>query len=114
MEITEVNITLRSEGKLKAYADIVFDDCFVVRGLRVINGCRGFFVSMPSRRRFNGSFQDLAHPINNETRQKIEDKVLDAFEIEINKRGGLEAFEANHLQTADCGSDYSKKRIVPM
>lgn len=85
MEITEVRITLRNEDKLKAFASITFDDCFVVRGLKVINGSQGYFVSMPSRRRKDGTYQDLAHPINNDMRKDIEDRVLDAFEAELNR-----------------------------
>jgi stage V sporulation protein G len=88
VEITEVRITLRNEEKLKSFASITFDDCFVVRGLKVINGSQGYFVSMPSRRRKDGSYQDLAHPINNDMRKKIEDHVLDAFESELNRTGG--------------------------
>lgn len=88
MDITEVRITLRNEEKLKAFASITFDDCFVVRGLKVINGSQGYFVSMPSRKRRDGSYQDVAHPINNDMRKKIEDKVLDAFENELNRSGG--------------------------
>ena len=87
MEISEVRITLRNEEKLKAFASITFDDCFVVRGLKVISGSQGYFVSMPSRKRKDGSYQDIAHPINNEMRKKIEDKVLDAFEAELGKDG---------------------------
>lgn len=87
MEITEVRVTLKNEEKLKAFASITFDNSFVVRGLKVINGSQGYFVSMPSRRRKDGTFQDLAHPINNDLRKKIEDKVLDAFESELNKQG---------------------------
>jgi stage V sporulation protein G len=87
VEITEVRITLRNEEKLKAFASITFDDCFVVRGLKVISGSQGYFVSMPSRKRKDGSYQDIAHPINNEMRKKIEDKVLDAFESELSKGG---------------------------
>jgi stage V sporulation protein G len=87
VDITEVRITLRNEEKLKAFASITFDDCFVVRGLKVINGSQGYFVSMPSRKRKDGSYQDVAHPINNEMRKKIEDRVLDAFENELNKAG---------------------------
>jgi stage V sporulation protein G len=87
VEITEVRITLKNEEKLKAFASITFDDEFVVRGLKVISGSQGYFVSMPSRRRKDGSFQDLAHPINNDLRKTIEDMVLDAFECEINRLG---------------------------
>ena len=89
VEISEVRITLRNEEKLKAFASITFDDCFVVRGLKVISGSQGYFVSMPSRKRKDGSYQDIAHPINNEMRKKIEDKVLDAFETELGKDGAV-------------------------
>jgi len=91
VEISEVRITLRNEDKLKAFASITFDDCFVVRGLKVINGSQGYFVSMPSRKRTDGSYQDLAHPINNDTRKQLEDVILDAFEAELNKEnlGGV-------------------------
>jgi stage V sporulation protein G len=85
VEITEVRITLKNEEKLKAFANITFDNSFVVRGLKVISGSQGFFVSMPSRRKKDGTFQDLAHPITNDLRKKIEDKVLDAFETELNR-----------------------------
>lgn len=82
MEITEVRITLRDEEKLKAFANVTFDDAFVVRGLKVINGTNGYFVSMPSRKRPDGTYQDIAHPINNEMRRVIEDAVLGAYENE--------------------------------
>ena len=88
MEITEVRITLTNEEKLKAFANITFDASFVVRGLKVISGANGYFISMPSRRRKDGTFQDLAHPITNELRKKIEEKVLDAFEAEVNRQTG--------------------------
>lgn len=91
MDITEVRITLKHEEKLKAFASITFDDAFVVRGLKVISGSQGYFVSMPSRRRKDGTFQDLAHPINNDLRKIIEDMVLDAFEAELNKLGRIPA-----------------------
>lgn len=87
MDITEVRVTLKNEERLKAFVTITFDDCFVIRGLRVINGSNGFFVSMPSRRTPKGAFQDIAHPINNEMRKKIENVVLDAFEAELNHCG---------------------------
>jgi stage V sporulation protein G len=90
VDITEVRVVLKNEIKLKAFASITLDDCFVIRGLKIISGAQGYFVSMPSRRRKNGTFQDLAHPINNEMRKKIEDSVLDAFETELNKVGSPE------------------------
>jgi stage V sporulation protein G len=89
MEITEVRITLTNEEKLKAFANITFDNAFVVRGLKVISGAKGYFVSMPSRRRKDGTFQDLAHPVTDEMRKKIEERVLDAYENELNKQGDV-------------------------
>ena len=88
MEITEVRVTLRSEEKLKAFASITFDDAFVIRGLKVISGKDGYFVSMPSRKRPDGTYQDVAHPINNDMRRQIEERVLDCYETELNKAGG--------------------------
>jgi stage V sporulation protein G len=67
VEITEVRITLRSEEKLKAFANVTFDGEFVIRGLKVINGNKGYFVSMPSRKRSDGTHQDIAHPISPES-----------------------------------------------
>ncbi len=83
MDITEVRVTLRDESKLKAFANVTFDDAFVIRGLKVINGTKGYFVSMPSRRRPDGSHQDIAHPINSDMRKIIERTVLDAYEQKL-------------------------------
>jgi len=85
LEITDIRISLRDEEKLKAFADVTFDDSFVVKGMRVINGTRGYFVSMPSRRRKDGTFQDIAHPVNAETRKLIEEKVIAAYQKERDK-----------------------------
>jgi len=87
MEITEVRITLRDEPKLKAFANITLDDCFVIRGLKIIEGSNGFFISMPSRKGKDGTYRDIAHPINNETRQRIETVVLDAYKKELSQKG---------------------------
>jgi len=83
VEITEVRITLRDEEKLKAFANVTFDNSFVIRGLKVINGNKGYFVSMPSRKRPDGTHQDIAHPVSNEMRRIIEEKVLEAYEMEL-------------------------------
>jgi len=88
VEITEVRITLRDEEKLKAFANVTFDGEFVIRGLKVINGTKGYFVSMPSRKRPDGSHHDIAHPINNVMRKKIEDRVLAAYEQELKAHAG--------------------------
>jgi stage V sporulation protein G len=77
MKITEVKVYPAKEtGRLKAYATIVFDDCFIVRDLKVIEGNKGFFVSMPSRRRKDGTFRDIVHPLNSDMRKSIEDLVI--------------------------------------
>jgi len=83
MKITEVRVSLCNEERLKAFVNITFDDEFVVRGLKVIEGHNGFFVSMPSRRRSDGTYQDIAHPINNAMRTMLEETVLKAYEDQL-------------------------------
>ena len=87
MEITEININLREEERLKAFANITFDDVFVVRGLKVIEGNNGLFVCMPSKKMNDGSYRDIAHPIKNEFRIVLEEKILNAYKEEISKSG---------------------------
>ena len=91
MEITEIRISLRDDVKLRGFANVTFDDMFVVRGLKIIRGIGRYFVAMPSRRRRNGSFSDIAHPINHDFRLKMEKAILDAYWSEI---GELEQAEA--------------------
>jgi stage V sporulation protein G len=80
MEITEVRITPRDgEGRLRGFANITFDDSFVVRGIRIVEGDDGLFVSMPSHRKPDGTYQDIAHPINNEARSVIENRIISAY-----------------------------------
>ena len=93
MEVTEVRVFPVNEDKLKAYATITIDDCFVVRDLKIINGNNGFFVAMPSKRRKDGTFRDTAHPLNNQTREKIESKVLNQYEVELKKLTEREGHE---------------------
>ncbi len=98
MEITEVKVFPVDEEKLKAYVTIVIDQCFVVRDLKIINGTAGLFVAMPSKRRKDGSFKDIAHPLNQSTRTTLEKKILDAYLAEIKKPGSApqSADEADH------------------
>jgi stage V sporulation protein G len=81
-----VRISLRDDAKLKAFASITLDDCFVIRGLKIIKGQTGTFVAMPSRKRKDGDYQDIAHPINNSTRKWMEDIVLEKYREEVKKR----------------------------
>ena len=83
MNITEIKVFLVEEEKLKAYVTIVLDRCFVIRDLKVIAGNGGLFVAMPSKRRKDGSFKDIAHPVNQETRHRVEKLVLDAYLAEL-------------------------------
>jgi stage V sporulation protein G len=83
MEITEITVTLRNEEKLKAFVNITFDDQFVVRGLKVIKGGSGFFISMPSRKMPDGSFRDIAHPINKDFRDFIEKEILLQYDKQL-------------------------------
>jgi stage V sporulation protein G len=79
MRITDIKLFPVREEKLKAFVSIILDDCFMVNDIRVIKGEDGFFISMPSRRTRNGKFKDIAHPLNNETRQAMEQEILAAF-----------------------------------
>jgi stage V sporulation protein G len=85
MKITEVRVSLRDDDKLKAFVSITLDDCFVIRGLKIIKGHRGLFVAMPARKRPDGTYQDLAHPINNEMRQTMEQEILREYTQELEK-----------------------------
>jgi stage V sporulation protein G len=79
MEITEVKVFPIQEEKLKAFVSIVFDHCFMVNDIKIIQGKDGLFISMPSRKKKNGEFKDVAHPLNNETRRMIEERVLGEY-----------------------------------
>jgi len=80
MEITQVKVFPVEEERLKAYVSIVLDDCFLVSDLKVIQGPNGVFVSMPSKRKKNGEFKDIAHPLNRETRERMERRILAEYE----------------------------------
>lgn len=85
MEITEVKVFPVNEDKLKAYVTIIFDACFVVRDLKIIHGNTGLFVAMPSKKRKDGTFRDIAHPLNSEMRSQIEQRILKEYEDELKK-----------------------------
>lgn len=81
MNITEVKVfPVKEGGRLKAYAQVVFDSCFIIRDLKVIEGDKGLFLSMPSRKRKDGSFRDIVHPLDSATRKMIEDAVIAEFQ----------------------------------
>lgn len=90
MKITEVRVFLKNEEKLKAYAAVTFDECFVVHNLRIVKGEKGLMVCMPSRKKNDGTFKDIAHPITNEFRGKVEKTVLKAYEAKLKEAGARE------------------------
>ena len=87
MEVTEIRVFPVDEDKLRAYVTITFDHCFVVRDLKIIRGTSGLFVSMPSKRRKDGTYKDIAHPLNNETRKMIEEKIIAQYEKVLAEAG---------------------------
>ena len=87
MEITEVRVFPVEEEKLKAFASIVIDDAFLISDIKIIDGKHGRFLSMPSTKRRNGTFRDIAHPLNHETRRMIEQRVFARYD-EILAAGG--------------------------
>lgn len=80
MEITDVRVRkINKEGKMKAVVSITFDGNFVVHDIKVIEGEKGLFIAMPSRKAGDGEYRDIAHPINSETRQTIQDIILENY-----------------------------------
>ena len=84
MTITDVRIRkIAAEGKMKAIVSITFDNEFVVHDIKVIEGQNGLFIAMPSRKTPDGEFKDIAHPINTDTREKIQESILKAYEAAV-------------------------------
>ena len=87
MEITEVRISPSKGGKVRAFASFVIDDSFIVNDLRVMEGREGqLFVTMPARKVRNGQMRDIAHPLNSDTRNGIEERVLREYEVAVESR----------------------------
>ncbi|MBF0105967.1 MAG: septation regulator SpoVG [Deltaproteobacteria bacterium] len=82
MEVTEIRMFLADEERLKAYVTVTLDNCFVVRDLKVINGNTGLFVAMPSKKKKDGTYKDIAHPINSDFRNYLENLILEKYKDE--------------------------------
>ena len=81
MEITRVKIDLCDDDRVKAYASITLDDCFIIHGLRLTHSKKkGYFLFMPGRKMADGTYVDIVHPLNNETRQMIQERVVAEYE----------------------------------
>jgi stage V sporulation protein G len=85
VEITEVRVHLRNEDKLKAFATVTFDHCFVVRNMKIISSNKGLILCMPSRKLPDGTYKDIAHPINMDFRKVLEDKVIATYNEEVRR-----------------------------
>lgn len=84
MQITDVRIRkVEKEGKMKAVVSITIDEEFVVHDIKVIDGEKGLFIAMPRRKAADGEYRDIAHPINSDTRNKIQQIILEKYESEI-------------------------------
>lgn len=80
MQITDVRVRkVAKEGKMRAIVSITLDDEFVVHDIKVIEGEKGLFIAMPSRRASDGEYRDIAHPINSETRMKVQSIILEEY-----------------------------------
>ncbi|MEW5950900.1 MAG: septation regulator SpoVG [Elusimicrobia bacterium] len=91
MEITEIRIHLRNEERLKAFATVTFDNTFVVHNMKIVNGNKGLIVCMPSRKIKDGTYKDIAHPITNEFRSKLENAVIKEYEKALKEQGSSAA-----------------------
>lgn len=86
MEVTNVNVRMVDINRVKAICSVTFDDEFVVHGIKLVEGESGLFIAMPSRKLPSGVFKDVAHPIKNDTRMKLQDAVIVEYEDTIQKQ----------------------------
>lgn len=90
MQITDVRVRkVEKEGKMKAIVSITIDDEFVVHDIKVIDGDKGLFIAMPSRKAADGEYRDIAHPINSDTRSRIQQIILDKYQQEMATLGTM-------------------------
>jgi stage V sporulation protein G len=101
MHITEVKVFPVDEEKLRAFVSIVFDSCFMVNDIKVIQGKDGLFISMPSRKKRNGKFKDVAHPLNNETRKMLENQILSEYDRVLSGKDSGEARSSSSASSTE-------------
>ena len=95
MEITDVRVRkVTKEGKMKAIVSITLDNEFVIHDIKVIEGEKGLFIAMPSRKASDGEYRDIAHPINSQTRDHIQSLILEKYQELLNTEDGEELEEA--------------------
>ena len=89
MQITDIRVRkITKEGKMKAVVSVTFDDIFVVHDIKVIEGEKGLFIAMPSRRSGDGEYRDIAHPISSEMRDKLQRQILEKYEEAVKESEG--------------------------
>ncbi|CDB90645.1 MAG: septation regulator SpoVG [Christensenellales bacterium] len=91
MQITDIRVRkITKEGKMKAVVSVTFDEIFVVHDIKVIEGEKGLFIAMPSRRSGDGEYRDIAHPINSEMRDKLQKEILEKYEEAVKENDTAE------------------------
>jgi stage V sporulation protein G len=111
LEITDVKVVPVDEERLKAFASVVFHGCFVVSDIKIIAGENKLFLSMPSKKQKDGTYRDVAHPLNSETRKYIEDQVLAEYHSVMARRGEQHRKPAQPV--AEPGSSASESGSSP-
>ena len=102
MEITDVKIRkIMTEGRLRAVVSVTIDDMFAVHDIKVVEGEKGLFIAMPSRKTTTGEYKDIAHPINSQTREQIQDIILKEYQQALTEEDQTET-----------GFDYQDEEIV--
>jgi stage V sporulation protein G len=99
LEITEIRVTLRNEDKLKAFVTVTFDKCFAVRNMKIVQGEQGPMLCMPSRKLPDGTFKDVAHPINADFRSYLEKRIFTAYQEEVKKGGSAPVAPASPAES---------------
>ncbi len=112
MEITDVRVFPVRDEKVRAFVSIVFDRCFMVNDIKVIQGKEDLFVSMPSRKRKNGEFKDVAHPLNAETRKWVEERILGAYRAHLAGAPAEGDVAASPRSPGDLGSVMETKGVA--
>lgn len=86
MKITSVDVFLKENSRMKGLASVKLDDCFVVKDIRIIEGDEGLFIAMPSKKKADGEYKDIAHPITQECRQMFQDAIIKAYDEKLKEQ----------------------------
>jgi len=105
MRITDTRVVLHDDDKLRAFINITLDNAIVIRGIKVIRGNKGLFIAMPNRRKPDGSFQDICHPIHRQARQWLERIVLNEYKRALRRDRGEER------ESADADQDFASDAV---